>query len=62
MGIDVSNEETVKIACEKLLEKHSTIDIFINNAGITPNTLLMRMSDEDWGDAICTNLLAVFIG
>jgi 3-oxoacyl-[acyl-carrier protein] reductase len=50
--------------CEKLvdasLDKFSRIDILINNAGITRDNLLMRMSDDEWDAVIAVNLKGVF--
>lgn len=50
--------------CEKLVEalldKWGRIDILINNAGITRDNLLMRMSDEEWDSVIAVNLKGVF--
>src|SRR5260370_3693665 len=50
--------------CEKLvdasLDKFSRIDILINNAGITKDNLLMRMSDDEWDAVIAVNLKGVF--
>ncbi len=51
-------------ACEDLvkmtLEQFETIDIVVNNAGITRDGLLMRMSEENWDEVIDTNLKSVF--
>jgi 3-oxoacyl-[acyl-carrier protein] reductase len=51
-------------ACEELialvLENFESIDIVINNAGITRDGLLMRMSEENWDEVIDTNLKSVF--
>jgi 3-oxoacyl-[acyl-carrier protein] reductase len=51
-------------ACEELialtLENFDTIDIVVNNAGITRDGLLMRMSEENWDDVINTNLKSIF--
>lgn len=51
-------------AAEKLIadvnEAFGQIDIVINNAGITRDTLLMRMSEEQWDEVINTNLKSVF--
>jgi len=50
-------------ACEALLEslaKEGAPHILVNNAGITRDTLAMRMKDEDWSAVIETNLAAVF--
>lgn len=51
-------------ACEELvaltLENFDTIDVVVNNAGITRDGLLMRMTEENWDDVINTNLKSVF--
>lgn len=51
-------------SCEKLikdvLEKFERIDVLINNAGITKDTLMLRMSEEQWDDVIQVNLKSVF--
>ncbi|MDR1907120.1 MAG: 3-oxoacyl-[acyl-carrier-protein] reductase [Puniceicoccales bacterium] len=60
MAVDVSDGKAVELACERLLEEHEVIDILINNAGITRDALLMRMSEEDWEDVIRTNLSSCF--
>jgi len=43
-----------------ILEKHEKIDVLINNAGITRDTLLLRMSEEVWDDVLRVNLKSVF--
>jgi 3-oxoacyl-[acyl-carrier protein] reductase len=51
-------------ACEALIEaigkEYGKLSILVNNAGITRDTLAMRMKDEDWAAVIDTNLSAVF--
>ncbi len=42
------------------IEKFKSLDILVNNAGITRDTLIMRMSEEQWDDVIRTNLKSVF--
>jgi 3-oxoacyl-[acyl-carrier protein] reductase len=44
----------------QVIEKFGTIDVLINNAGITRDTLLMRMTEEQWDEVIETNLKSVF--
>lgn len=52
------------VACEAFLkevvDKFGRIDILVNNAGITKDGLLMRMSEEDFGKVIDTNLKGTF--
>ncbi len=60
LAVDVADKAAVQAACEQLLEKHGTVDILINNAGITKDGLLFRMSDDDWEDVIATNLTSCF--
>ena len=60
LALDVANKAAVKQACEALLEKHTNIDILINNAGITRDGLLFRMSDDEWDAVIDTNLSSCF--
>lgn len=45
---------------ESVIEKFGTIDVLVNNAGITRDNLLMRMSEEQWDEVINTNLKSVF--
>jgi len=45
---------------QRLVEEAGDLDILVNNAGITRDTLLARMSDDDWRAVIETNLSSVF--
>jgi 3-oxoacyl-[acyl-carrier protein] reductase len=45
---------------QRLVEEAGDLDILVNNAGLTRDTLLARMSDEDWRAVIETNLSSVF--
>ena len=45
---------------KQILEKYGKIDILINNAGVTNDSLLMRMSDEQWNQVIDVNLKGAF--
>jgi 3-oxoacyl-[acyl-carrier protein] reductase len=53
---DVSSPEEAK----RLVEAAGDVDILVNNAGLTRDTVLARMSDEDWRTVIDTNLGSVF--
>jgi 3-oxoacyl-[acyl-carrier protein] reductase len=58
---DVTNSEAVSKLVEGLAEKWGQIDVVVNNAGITKDTLIPRMTDEQWDDVIATNLRSVFL-
>lgn len=57
---DVSNFEECKKMVDKSIEKFGTIDVLINNAGITKDNLLLRMSVEDFEQVIDINLKGTF--
>jgi 3-oxoacyl-[acyl-carrier protein] reductase len=58
---DVTDSAAVSKLVEELAEKWGGIDILVNNAGITKDTLIPRMSDEDWDTVLATNLRSVFL-
>src|SRR3989338_3878798 len=57
---DVTNLENVQKIVNLILDKYKSIDILINNAGITKDNLLLRMSEDDWDEVIKVNLKGVF--
>ncbi len=59
--MDVSDEDSVKSAVKSAIERFGKVDILINNAGITKDTLLMRMKRADWDSVIQTNLTGAFL-
>jgi len=59
--LDVSKSEEVLKAYEKIRKEFQRIDILINNAGITKDGLLLRMSEEAWDTVIDINLKGVFL-
>lgn len=58
---DVANRESVDKVVDDVVEKYEKLDILVNNAGITRDTLLPRMSDDEWDDVIATNLRSAFL-
>jgi 3-oxoacyl-[acyl-carrier protein] reductase len=58
---DVSNADQAGALIERTMEKFGRIDALINNAGITRDTLMMRMSEDDWDSVIETNLKGAFL-
>jgi len=58
--VNVSEKPSVENAIQQLLVKWGQVDVLINNAGITRDGLLMRMSEEDWDQVIDVNLKSVY--
>jgi len=58
--MDVTDREEVKRVVSEIIEKEERIDVLINNAGITRDTLFLRMKEEDWDAVIDTNLNGVY--
>ncbi|MFA4992034.1 MAG: 3-oxoacyl-[acyl-carrier-protein] reductase [Candidatus Omnitrophota bacterium] len=58
---DVTDSNQVQEMIDKILDKFSKIDILINNAGITRDNLLLRMSEDEWDKVIAVNLKGTFI-
>ncbi|NOZ04044.1 MAG: 3-oxoacyl-[acyl-carrier-protein] reductase [FCB group bacterium] len=57
---DVSQLQSVDKLVKSLIERHGRIDILVNNAGITRDTLLLRMSEDDWDTVLNINLKGAF--
>lgn len=58
---DVSKAEDVDALISAVMAEWSRIDVLVNNAGITRDTLLLRMKPEDWQAVIDLNLTGVFL-
>jgi 3-oxoacyl-[acyl-carrier protein] reductase len=58
---DVSDEESVSSVIDKITEYWGHIDILINNAGVTRDKLLLRMSTEDWDTVLDVDLKSAFL-
>lgn len=57
---DVSQSDQVTELVERVLKDHQKVDHLVNNAGITRDTLLLRLKEEDWDSVIAVNLKGVF--
>jgi len=60
MKLNVTEQSSVDEVLQAIESQFGTVSILVNNAGITRDTLLMRMKDEDWDAIIQTNLTSVF--
>jgi 3-oxoacyl-[acyl-carrier protein] reductase len=58
---DISNADQAGALIEQTMAKFGRIDALINNAGITRDTLVMRMSEDDWDAVLSTNLKGAFL-
>lgn len=61
LAVDVGDAKAFAAAVEGVASKHGRLDILVNNAGITKDTLMLRMSDEDWDSVLDTNLKSAFV-
>ena len=57
---DVGDYDAVQSACKQIEDEHGAIDIVVNNAGITRDGTLLKMSYEDWEAVMRTNLGGCF--
>lgn len=60
VALDVNNGAAVEALIDSLVKTQGGLHVLVNNAGITRDTLAMRMKDEDWDAVLGTNLKAVF--
>ena len=61
LGCNVAVSAEVDACVKAVIAKFGTVDIMVNNAGITKDGLLMRMSDEDWDAVLNVNLKGTFL-
>ena len=60
LQLDVTDAAAVEAAVESIVKTDGGLQVLVNNAGITRDTLAMRMKDADWDAVLDTNLKAVF--
>lgn len=59
--VDVGSAEAVEAAVNGAVKEFGKIDILVNNAGITKDTLMIRMSEQDWDAVLTVNLKGTFL-
>ncbi|MCX5774464.1 MAG: 3-oxoacyl-ACP reductase FabG [Fusobacteria bacterium] len=58
--LDVTDVAGIKAFVASIKEEHANIDVLVNNAGITRDTLIQRMTDDDWNQVLDINLKGLF--
>jgi len=61
VAVDVSDPAGVNAAAGQILGDAGRVDLLVNNAGVTRDNLLMRMSEEEWDTVLNTNLRGAFV-
>jgi 3-oxoacyl-[acyl-carrier protein] reductase len=59
--LDLSSEESIQACAKAVIAQLGKVEILVNNAGITRDTLTMRMKRKDWDDVLATNLTGGFL-
>jgi len=59
-AVDVGDEQAVQEAIDGVIASRGSIDVLVNNAGVTRDGLIMRMSTEDWNTVMNVNLAGAF--
>jgi 3-oxoacyl-[acyl-carrier protein] reductase len=60
-AIDMASEESIKAGAKAAVERLGSVEILVNNAGITKDGLMMRMKRADWDSVLTTNLTGAFL-
>ena len=60
VNLNVNDAAAVDALVEQITTEHKALHVLVNNAGITRDTLAMRMKDDDWDAVLDTNLKAIF--
>ena len=60
MKLNVTDNEQIIVLLKSITEDYGSVDILINNAGITRDNILLRMKEDEWDDIINTNLTSVY--
>ena len=60
-ALDVANEESVKACAKAVIAEFGKVEILVNNAGVTRDTLMLRMKRTAWDEVLNTNLTGAFL-
>lgn len=59
--VDITSKDQIKEGIERIIKEEGTIDVLVNNAGITRDGLALRLSDDDWDRVLDINLKGAFL-
>jgi 3-oxoacyl-[acyl-carrier protein] reductase len=60
-ALDIASEDSIKAGAKAIHDRFGKVEILVNNAGITRDTLVLRMKRPDWDDVLSTNLTGAFL-
>jgi 3-oxoacyl-[acyl-carrier protein] reductase len=60
-ALDVASEDSIKSVIKAIHDRFGKVEILVNNAGITRDTLVLRMKRPDWDEVLSTNLTGAFL-
>jgi len=60
-ALDLGSEDSIKECAKAVIAQLGKVEILVNNAGITRDTLTLRMKKKDWDDVLATNLTGAFL-
>jgi len=60
-ALDLGNEQSIQACAKAVIARFGKVEILVNNAGITRDTLTLRMKRKDWDDVLATNLTGAFL-
>lgn len=58
--VDVANTQAVEVTIQQVITSFGNVDILINNAGVTRDQLLMKMTEEDWDTVLAVNVKSCY--
>jgi 3-oxoacyl-[acyl-carrier protein] reductase len=61
LALDLASADSIEASAKKALAEHPSIDVLVNNAGITEDGLMLRMGRESWSRVLDTNLTGAFL-
>ena len=60
LKLNVADAESIETVIKSIQDEFGTVEILVNNAGITRDNIMMRMKDDEWNDVLNTNLTSIY--